>query len=657
MHSNYICCPSCHYPVHPVHIKNGKSHCASCGTGYSLQDDIIDFEPNSHFYWGELAEEKLKSINDEMEQTGDWYASLVKHLADRPGLVKYILHPSRLGWLFHCYDETNHQTCLDVGSGWGSLSLGLSRFYDEVYSVERVYERLRFQSVRAKIDEIQNVHFLRGSLLNLPIADHSIDLVVVSGVMEWIGLSKSSLPPGDVQRLFLAELNRVLKPNGRIYLGIENWFGMSYFLRSRDQSRLPFSSLAARPAAKNFSGWVQRRNNKDGAATQLFHQQQSQYRTYTYSHWGYLRLFEQAGFHGVKTYWAWQSYSYPHLSGSLDGKTIRHIASNTGLLANNRLVRWLAMVVNVIPDFGLSLLLKIFSPHFLFIAGRESTKSSSLQETILAHEQDAKSFVRLTLGATPRLKTTYLLLNNRGKVFKSVRVSEGKQPGSGNRFTLEENQGVPGRLMNPYDNNEILLAADWLITFQRSSTKGVWLEQKLTEEIRTLTQFALSLPECQKFKAEICAFERVYLLQIMSYPISVVCEHGDFTPPNLILTPQRKIHAVDWEFFRESGNPLLDIGAFYLSLLRRSLNKGAFSKQPGQNKPLDWFKDRLRKEYSIPLSLTPSYYLLRFIKRFRDGNDNSPVVRHTLAEWSTLLNSVIEYSLSTVDFDSHFSPH
>jgi len=618
---------------------------------------MLDFHPDDQFYWGEVNQEKMWKIIDEAEQTGDWYAPLVKQLAVQPGLIKYILHPSRLGWLFHCYDEAHHQTCLDVGSGWGTLSLGLSHFYDEVFSVERVYERLRFQTVRAKIDGIQNIHFLRGSFLSLPITDQSVDLVVLNGVLEWVGLSNLSQSPDEVQRQFLAELKRVLKPNGRIYLGVENRFGILYFLGSRDHSGLPFTSLVPRFVANKIVGWAYRRKDLNVTAEPAFHHRQSQYRTYTYSLWGYKRMFELAGFHDLKSYWAWHSYNYPHMSGSLDGKSIRYIASSMGILANSRLVRWFALCVNVIPDPCLSILLNTFSPYFLFVAGREDTESSSLQDTVLAQEQGANSFVRLTMGATPLLKTTYILLNQRGKVSKSVRVSGTKQPGSGNRFTLQENQGIQGRLMNPYSKNEILLAADWLIAFQRASTKGAWNKQDLFEEIHTLTQFALTLPECNEFKAQICAFERIYLGQIKTHSISVVSEHGDFTPPNIILTPQRKIHAVDWEFYQESGNPLLDIGAFYLSILRRSPNKDRFPKQSAHNKPLSWFQERVKKEYAFPLSITPSYYLLRFIKRFRDGNDDSPVVKHTLAEWSTLLHSVIEYSLSTIDSDPHLCQH
>src|SRR5512139_678685 len=156
-----IRCPACRHPLEPSSGPDREIRCSFCGASYPARNGIIDFIPQDDFYWGDIDQDKMRMINSQAEQLGDWYDSISRNLTDRPRLVKYITDPSRLAWLFHCYDEQNTQACLDVGSGWGLLSFGLSRFYKTVYSVDRVFERLHFQSIRAQIDGIRNIHFLR----------------------------------------------------------------------------------------------------------------------------------------------------------------------------------------------------------------------------------------------------------------------------------------------------------------------------------------------------------------------------------------------------------------------------------------------------------------------------------------------------------------
>ena len=67
--------------------------------------------------------------------------------------------------------------------------------YKTVYSLDRVYERMRFQSIRARLDGVQNIRFLRSDFLKLPLEDHSLDLIALNGVLEWVGMSDTSLDP------------------------------------------------------------------------------------------------------------------------------------------------------------------------------------------------------------------------------------------------------------------------------------------------------------------------------------------------------------------------------------------------------------------------------------------------------------------------------
>jgi ubiquinone/menaquinone biosynthesis C-methylase UbiE/uncharacterized protein YbaR (Trm112 family) len=645
-----ICCPACRHPVDLLSDQPGENRCMQCGALYGMRDGIIDFIPQDNYYWGEIDQDRMKKINDQAEKIGDWYQSICQNLMDHPSLINYIVDPTRLGWLFHCYDENNNQACLDVGSGWGMLSFGLSRFYNTVYSMDRVFERLRFQSIRAEIDGIQNIHLLRSDFLKIPIQDQTVDLVVLNGVLEWIGLSDPNQKPDILQEQFLYEIARILKSNGKIYLGIENRFSLLYFLGEKDHSGLPFTSLVPRPMANQIariSQWGKEKNNTD---KKFNYKTVAQYRTYTYSLWGYKTLLSKAGLTNITPYWSWQGYSYPRMSGSLDGISIRYLCSNLVDSINDKWQRILIGLILLIPDFGLSILIKLFSPYFLIVAGRNQERGKSLQDKILGDDQYTGHFVRLTLAPQPKLRTTYLLLDHNANVAKSVRVTEQKHSiGTGIGFALQESKGIKGRLIHPNNKSDIELVAKWLMDYQLNTKSEAWTVQQLTDEIKRLVELVMLLPECEHLSPLLREYEAKYTKFADTIELSVVSEHGDFTPRNIIVVSHNELHIIDWDFAKEKGNPLMDIGGFYLSLIRRAPKRSAFSKQSNMNGPINWYVNKLSKRILVPFSIAPSYYLLRVIERILEQNDDSPITKRTLADLILLFGIAIEYSLSMND--------
>ncbi|MGE5248763.1 MAG: class I SAM-dependent methyltransferase, partial [Bacteroidota bacterium] len=536
-----IYCPSCRHPLAGSSGLQGEKRCPQCGAAFAIRGDIVDFIPQDDFYWGETDQAKIRRINDQAEASGDWYGSITRNLADRPRLIRYITDSSRMGWLFHVYDERNHAACLDVGSGWGMISFGLSHFYDTVYSLDGVYERLRFQSIRARSDGVDNIRFLRSSLLKLPLGDHSLDLIALNGVLEWVGLSDPNREPDELQRMFLAEIARLLKPEGKVFLGIENRFGLQYLLGHKDHSGLSFTSLAPRPVAD----WMVARSTKNGQKRprkrEFFHRAQTRYRTYTYSLWGYRRLLSQAGLDQFRPYWAWQSYSYPRMSGSMDASSLRFVAENLSSSFRRPWQRLALRLLSFVPRRVSSSLIRLFAPYFLIIAG-PGGEDGTLQQRVLAADPAAQSFVRLSLSPSPGLDTTYLLLDGRANVSRLVRVGEpGHSPTGRGTFEVVEEQGGVGRPIRLHDRGEVILAARWLAEFQSGSKKGRWSERQLADEMRALTEAALSLPGFDDLRLRLKDFESRYLNALSSRGLSMVSEQGDFTPLNLLITPQGEL--------------------------------------------------------------------------------------------------------------------
>jgi ubiquinone/menaquinone biosynthesis C-methylase UbiE len=104
----------------------------------------------------------------------------------------------------------------DVGAGTGSSSLALARFARQVIGIEREAAMLRQAREKLQGTEVQQVTFLSGDALALPLADNSVDLVT--------GITLALYPP-EQYRDFIREGLRVAKGQV-VYLGIPpGWYG------------------------------------------------------------------------------------------------------------------------------------------------------------------------------------------------------------------------------------------------------------------------------------------------------------------------------------------------------------------------------------------------------------------------------------------------
>src|SRR5512134_3364251 len=104
----------------------------------------------------------------------------------------------------------------DVGAGTGSSSLALARFARQVIGIEREAAMLRQAREKVPGTNAEQVTFLSGDALALPLADNSVDLVT--------GITLALYPP-EQYREFIREGLRVAK-GPLVYLGIPpGWYG------------------------------------------------------------------------------------------------------------------------------------------------------------------------------------------------------------------------------------------------------------------------------------------------------------------------------------------------------------------------------------------------------------------------------------------------
>jgi SAM-dependent methyltransferase len=158
---------------------------------------------------------------------------------------------------------------------------------------------LRLLGCRLSEECISNVHrFLYdpNALLQLPFKDDCVDVVILNGVLEWIGSNDMPDFPERIQSAALKEIWRILKPGGTLYIGIENRYSLSVLRGARLHGELPFVGLMPRWLANAITHLVTGKSH----------------RTYIYSLSGYRRLLGKAGFHIVEFFWPYPSYHNPN---------------------------------------------------------------------------------------------------------------------------------------------------------------------------------------------------------------------------------------------------------------------------------------------------------------------------------------------------------
>jgi SAM-dependent methyltransferase len=146
------------------------------------------------------------------------------------------------------------------------------------------------------LENITAFQYEPNDFLKLPFQNSSVDVVILNGVLEWMGAADIDATPEKVQEEALIEIRRVLKPGGALYIGIENRYSTSTLRGQRIHGELPFVGLLPR--------WI------SNLVTMFVRGEQ--HRTYIYSLSGYRRLLSRAGFDQTDFYIPYPSYHHPN---------------------------------------------------------------------------------------------------------------------------------------------------------------------------------------------------------------------------------------------------------------------------------------------------------------------------------------------------------
>jgi SAM-dependent methyltransferase len=301
--ASYFRCPRC---AGELSGSATEYSCARCAEQYPIRDGIIDFRCGRHdYYFNPVPRPAMQELLSRApaaawDDTVRQFLSFVRLV---PSWIDNVSVAGRYSWKLFL-ELPPSARFLDFGCGLGNLTQNLAPHVSEAVALDLTWERLQFAQQRfAKFNAGQRITLVAGGDgPHLPFPDGHFDCIALSGVLEWIPSDASAYrsAPGPVSKAlrmlmsffgdtnprrtqirFLRELRRILKPQGQLFVAIENRWSYEYFGQRRDHhSGLMYGSLLPRFAAHLYS---------------LAHKRRP-YRTYTHSFAGLGRLFSAAGF-------------------------------------------------------------------------------------------------------------------------------------------------------------------------------------------------------------------------------------------------------------------------------------------------------------------------------------------------------------------------
>jgi len=363
-----LVCPYCHRQLFP---HEGILLCESCKKEYSIINGIPNFCQKDE-YWCNVSREKMQKLIAKARQSGDWLKSAKEMI---PEYVSAIEPFDRADAQF-LWPTTSESRILDAGSMWGGVTIPVAQYCGEIFATDKTMETLIFLKIRTEQMGFRNIHIVASTLINLPFPDDYFDMVILSGVLEWAAFNqdvvleshwgkrrgdsaKYAKNPRQMQLEVLCEIHRVLKPDGHLYLAIENRIGYQYLAGYPDDHvNIRYVPFLPRFIANAITKW----------------KLNCEYRTYIYSLRGYRSLLKDSGFQKVEFYGVFPHYILP--SEIIPVNLIKHW--KRALLPVSNQAWYMKIAVEIFPKG----LLKYVSPSFIAIAktaGEEQNEPRIIQ--------------------------------------------------------------------------------------------------------------------------------------------------------------------------------------------------------------------------------------------------------------------------------------
>ncbi len=593
-------CPKC---SEILHGDVDNLHCGACGFSGRRADGIIDLRCGRHDYYfnpvprPEMAELVRPVAEQDWPRVVRRFLELVK---GNPDWLDNLVADGRYAWKMFLSLPPD-AVVLDLGCGLGNLVKNIAPQVRRCYAMDLTWERLQFARRRFSIfnadDDI--VLIAGGDGRYLPFPDASLDCVTVSGVLEWVADDESlysgadgriakalqmirihfgATNPRRQQLAFLKEIRRVLKPDGQLFVAIENRLNYEYFTGRPDHhSALRYGSLLPRLLANLYSIAVN-------------HQP---YRTFTYSVPGYRKLLRQAGFSRQEFFGLSPGYSRLERIDPVDANVPywrdRPPAAIGDRIKRNRFFVPAYGIVNSVSDHaGPRLLERIMDQ-----AGRDLGKGAPPAVTIedyFVADKD-KGVLVGSLGServvmkVPFNSVSEAAENNNlallgvvsgkagvraprpltsGKVQNLPYFVEERLPG----VALSDGLRERGRTALLPDVTALLQAMNPAHeAMEPQALDGPLLDRLVDRPLQRVVSLIDDHGVADRLRS-------LFLGRLTGRPVKVGLAHGDFSASNIFVEGGRVSGVIDWESGDQAGLPVLDAINYLMSVNMHLSNPG-----------------------------------------------------------------------------------
>lgn len=250
-------------------------------------------EKNVEYY--EDLPEQLKELINELENRNWREVIYEKYAEENPWLYKIITDSSRSDFIFLIPLEENN-LALDLGAGWGQISIPLSKICD-VVAVEGNIEKVEIMKRIARQEKVDNILFVLSNIFDLPFEKNQFNLVIFNGVLEWVGEFSPEKDGIKSQKMALRKAYELLSQGGYLYIGIENKYGLKYLLGEIDDHTglKDFTYLPVDKAKKTY-------RNKFGRDLKIFVHAKNEYE----------KMLKETGFSEIRFFGAFPDYKILH---------------------------------------------------------------------------------------------------------------------------------------------------------------------------------------------------------------------------------------------------------------------------------------------------------------------------------------------------------
>jgi len=550
---------------------------------------------SKYFSWDIEQDKKIEFENKSSESKSHHFIyeyMLKSHFSPmfEKKVINRISSFQRFGYL-PLLNLSSNSVILDLGIGWGNFLVNVAPFVRHIYGADIDNFYLFITKKRCEDNRIKNYSLIRLNLSNavLPFRDEVFDIVNLNGVLEWAGLYNEKASPYEIQLNLLREIARILKPDGILYIGIENRVSYKYFLGLPEgHIKMKYGSLLPR----FFTRWYLKNFRK------------KTFRVYTYSKRGYENILRRAKFSQISFYIPWLSYSL-----------ISSLRAYQDNFAQDKL--------------QLRGIFKFFSPSFSIIASKNARGNEGIKGGILRFlstklnrefKQSSPMYITSTgkawMEVSNNKKEVYILkiafsrfssigiknnicLENELRLRKYFNAPAIVMSGiyKGFDYVLEEK--MEGHNLNLHNAEKVYEIESLLKEFcKKHITIGE--ENRIINELNSKIDIICDYlhPEYHKsiiYKMRIVGEKLAEIIEKCKFNY-LIENHCDFVPNNFIINnDRRKFSLIDWDFAKKTSILGIDI-ICWINRKYREKFRICEQKEKFPEYPKEYLEGELKKE-------------------------------------------------------------